>query len=367
MEEKIRRLVEWAKGNPQGPVSIHLDPTNRCNLRCRFCWQRSHERLGWLDRENELPERKLLEIVKEAAKLGVQDWLISGGGEPFVRTDTTTRVMVEIKKYRMWGDIITNGTLLKEKHIKNLVKAEWDVMRFSINSPYEQNHDFLVNGKGAFQRAINNIKLIQRWKEKLGKEKPTIGFNTVITSANYTEFPELVELLCELGGKILNVQTIILYSKEEEIWTLNEKQKKESQKYLRKAKRLAEKYGIRHNLDGYLEKDVLEKTIAMDGMTDLGMKELKKIKHPNPFVKSYCFEPYYLVTIRANGIVGSCRLFGDSGDSIHDKTLRDVWFGEYFNNARKTLLKGPQPFCSKCGSNEFLENRKIRLELMKWL
>lgn len=367
MEEKIKRLIEWAKGNPQGPISIHLDPTNRCNLRCRFCWQRSHERLGWIDRSHELSEKKLLEIVRDAAKLGVRDWLISGGGEPFVRRDTTTKIMVEIKKHKMWGDIITNGTLLQEKHIKAIVRAGWDVMRFSINSPYEEEHDFLVDGKGAFKRAINNIKLIQKWKERLKVKKPVIGFNTVINSVNYKRFPELVKLLNELGGKILNVQTIILYSKEEEIWTLNKKQKRDSQKYLRKAKRLAERYRIKHNLDSYLEKDVIEKTTAMDGIIKLGMKELKKINHPNPFVRSYCFEPYYLVTIRANGVVGSCRLFGDKGDNIHKKRLKEIWFGEYFNRARKILLKGPQEFCSKCGSNEFLENRRIRQELMKWL
>ena len=367
LEELIKRLVEWGRGNPQGPMSIHLDPSNRCNLRCRFCWQRSHERLGWLDTKHELPEKKLLEIVRDAATLGVRDWLISGGGEPFIRTDTTVRIMREIKKLGMRGDIITNGTLLHEKHIRAIVTSGWDVMRFSINSANEDEHDFMVDGKHAYRRAVNNIKSIQAFKQKLGKDKPVIGFNTVINSMNYRGFPELVELLHELGGEILNVQTIILYSEEEKIWTLSKEQQKDSQKYLKRAKSLAEKYRIRHNLDAYLERDVMEKTVKMDGMTELGMKELKSIKHENKFVKSYCFEPYYLVTIRANGIVGSCRLFGDKGDNIHHKRLKDIWFGEYFRRAREALLKGPQPFCSKCGSNEFLENRRLRRELMKWL
>jgi MoaA/NifB/PqqE/SkfB family radical SAM enzyme len=364
MEERIRRLVEWSKGNPQGPVSIHLDPTNRCNLKCRFCWQRSHERLGWLDRKHELSEKKLLEIVRDAASLGVIDWLISGGGEPFVRLKTTTRVMVEIKKYGMRGDIITNGMLLNEFYLTKIVRAGWDNMRFSVNAPIEEVHDFMVDKKGSFAQVIKNIKLLQKIKKKLGKENPQIGFNTVITSRNYFLFPELVELLHELGGTILNTQTIILYDTVEKIWSLNEEQRRDSLKYLRKAERKCKKYGIRTNLGKYIETEVIEKTTEMNKIVELGKKELKKIKSKNKFLHAFCYEPFYLVTIRANGIVGSCRLFGDQGDNIHNKTLKEIWFGDYFNRARKILLNGPQNFCCKCGSNEMLEQRDIRNELL---
>ncbi|MCD6371815.1 MAG: radical SAM protein [Candidatus Aenigmarchaeota archaeon] len=366
-EELIKRLALWAKGKPQGPISVHLDPTNRCNLRCRFCWQRSHERLGWIDREHELSEKKLLEIVRDAAKLGVRYWLISGGGEPFVRLSTTTKVMVEIKKYGITGDIITNGTLLNEKSIRRIVKAKWDIMRFSVNAPDPKIHDFMVDQKGAFERVIKNIKLIKKTKEKMGSDRPIIGFNTVITSKNYKLFPELVDLLHELGGEVLNTQTIILYDTREKIWSLNKRQKKDSIKYLKKAARKCKKYGIRTNLENYLSEEVIEKTTEMDAIVELGKKEVKKVKKSHPFLKVFCYEPFYLVTIRANGIVGSCRLFGDQGDNIHNKTLKEIWFGPYFENARKTLMKGPQHFCSKCGSNEMLEQQRIRDELSKIL
>ncbi|MEM5829485.1 MAG: radical SAM protein [Candidatus Aenigmatarchaeota archaeon] len=367
MEELIERLLEWGRGKTQGPLSIHLDPTNRCNLRCRFCWQRSHERFGWLDRKNELPEKKLLEVVREAAELKVKDWLISGGGEPFVRLSTTTKLMVEIKKHGMYGDIITNGTLLDEIHIRKIVEAGWDVMRFSVNAPDEKTHDFMVDCKRSYQKVIENIKTTQKIKKKLGKETPVIGFNTVITSKNYFLFPSLVDLLEELGGKILNVQTIILYDKVEKIWSLNEEEKKDSIKYLKEAAKKCKKYGIKTNLDSYTKEDVIEKTTEMDSIVELGKKEIKKVKSKNKLVKAFCYEPFYLVTIRANGTVGSCRLFGDKGDNLHTKTLKEIWFGEYFNKARATLLKGPQSFCSKCGSNEILEQIRIRNELVKVL
>lgn len=368
IEEKIRRLLEWSKGNPQGPISIHLDPTNRCNLRCRFCWQRSHERFGWLDRKNELIEKKLLSVVKEAAKLEVKDWLISGGGEPFVRTDTTVAVMKTIKKYGMWGDIITNGTIPQDRHIKQIVKCGWDAFRVSINAPTVEEHDFLVDRKGAFDRAVGNIKKMVELKKEFNTDKPEIGFNTVINRKNYPRMPGIIEFLHELGGTFINVQTIILYSKEEQKWSLGEEQRKDSQKYIKKAIGIANKLGIRTNLDNYLDKSVMRDSTEMDKMKDLGLGDIKKIEHPNKFVKTFCFEPFYLITIRSNGITGSCRLFGDKGDNITNKSLKEVWFGEYFNKARQLQISGDIPdFCSKCGSNEFLENRRIREELIKHL
>jgi MoaA/NifB/PqqE/SkfB family radical SAM enzyme len=223
----------------------------------------------------------------------------------------------------------------------------------------------MVDCKGAYKRVIKNIKLIQKIKREMKSEKPVVGFNTVITSKNYPFFPELVELLNELGGRIFNTQTIILYDTVEKIWSLNEEQKSASIKYLKKAAKLCKKYGIRSNLGNYLKKEVIEKTTEMNAIVELGKKEIKKIKSKNPFLRAFCYEPFYLVTIRANGIVGSCRLFGDSGDNIHNKSLKEIWFGNYFNRARKTLLRGPQAFCSKCGSNEMLEQKRIREELKK--
>jgi hypothetical protein len=46
--------------------------------------------------------------------------------------------------------------------------------------------------------------------------------------------------------------------------------------------------------------------------------------------------------------------------------LREIWFGEYFENARKSMLKRKLPkFCYKCNPSQVQENRKIREEIIK--
>ena len=358
-EEKIRRLTNWAKGEPQGPISIHIDPTNKCNLKCNFCWQRSHERMGLVDLKNELSEEKLLQITEEAAKLNVRDWLISGGGEPLVRYNTTIKIMKNIKQHGMVGDIITNGTNFQEKDIKELVRLGWERVRFSINGPDAKTHDYLVNKKGSFDKAITSFKLFEKYRAKFNQNSPELGFNTVINSVNYNKFPEIIELLHSLGGSLINTQTIILYSDKEKKWAINEDQRKEFQKYVKKSLKIAKKYKIKTNLKEYLNQELVESSNEVSQMKNVICKETEK-KHRN-FSDASCFEPWYLITIRANGIVGSCRLFGDSGVSTHNKSLKEVWFGEYFKKARQKLLNNNVPdYCKNCGANEFLENQKIR-------
>ncbi len=364
MEEIVKRLLMWSKEKKVGPISIHLDPTNRCNLRCRFCWQRSHERVGLVDKKNELSLQKLLSIVRESAELGVKDWLISGGGEPLVRMGTV-EVMKEIKKHGMHGDIITNGTLFTDKIAKDLVKAGWDRTRFSINAPDAELHDFLVDRKGAFSKAVRAIKQIKEYKREFRK-KTEIGFNTVINSYNYKKIPDLITFLHELGGELINLQTIILYSEKEKKYTLNEEQKKDLGRYLKRALKVARKYNIRNNIPNYFNQELVNKSTELSQMD----KMIKKKGKTNSFTDAYCFEPFYLVTIRANGIVGSCRLFGDEGANIHKKSLKGIWFGPYFEKARTRMLSNSLPeYCKNCGANEFTENKRIREELKqtKWI
>ncbi|MFB6088230.1 MAG: radical SAM/SPASM domain-containing protein [Candidatus Aenigmatarchaeota archaeon] len=358
---KLERLRKWKEGKPQGPISIHLDMTNRCNLKCKFCWQRSHERKGWINYENELSEEKLLDLVDEAKELGVKHWLLSGGGEPLLRTETAIKVMEKIKKLGMHGDIITNGTIPDRGDLKRLVLCGWDRIRFSINSYKATRHDFLVGKDRAFEKAVKNIIHLNRLKKKYNKNKPEIGFNTVINSENWNELHEIMRLLSELNGNLMNVQTIILYSEEEEKWTLTKKQKKMLPKYVKRANKIAIKNDIDTNVDQYLDRNLVDKSNEMDRMDEVIERERKKISGSNDFSTAYCYEPWYLMTIRADGTVGSCRLFGDDGVDIHNKSLEEVWFGDYFKGNREKLKRGePLDFCSKCGSNEFLENKGIR-------
>ena len=311
-----------------------------------------------LDTSHELSNERLLRLVDEAAALGAVDWLISGGGEPTVRP-VTFELMKRIKQRGMQGDIITNGTLLREEQLSSLVSLGWDSIRVSILGPDAETHDRLANAPGSFEKAMRALRTIARLKEDLGRDAPEIGFNTVLSSGNYMHLPEMVAVLAEFGGNNINTQTIILYSKEEEWTSLNEEQRKEFPRYAREAVYLAKKQGIRTNLGSYLDRDVAQRGAKFERIHELMDTPFEG------FLGNHCFEQFYLMTVRANGIVGSCRLFGDEGTSLHGQSLGEVWYGPYFTRAREQVLRHELfNYCRHCNANEYMENLKIRERLV---
>ena len=61
---------------------LRLSVTDRCNLRCRYCW--SCENMRFIPHENILSYEEMLTLIDIAANMGVQKIRLTGG-EPFVR------------------------------------------------------------------------------------------------------------------------------------------------------------------------------------------------------------------------------------------------------------------------------------------
>ena len=82
-----------------------------------------------------------------------------------------------------------------------------------------------------------------------------------------------------------------------------------------------------------------------------------------------CFEPFYNMIILPNGSVGPCSVFGGAGgDDCTSRSLHEIWYGEIFNSYRNGLMSGNLPrFCQHCCVAVFIENRRIRRKLMRYL
>ena len=79
-DEIAARIALWPTQGTQGPMTLELYPTLACNLSCRFCDTTERHQPP----VNELSKERLLQLVDEAADLGVQRVFILGGGEPLL-------------------------------------------------------------------------------------------------------------------------------------------------------------------------------------------------------------------------------------------------------------------------------------------
>ncbi|MFH8119401.1 MAG: radical SAM protein [Candidatus Aenigmatarchaeota archaeon] len=364
MDDKIERLKLWHK-KKAGPFLIEIWPTNRCNLKCVMCgtWakRKMMEKRGVeynpIDEiKNEVSEERLIELVKESKEMGAREFLITGGGEPFVRKATTLKLMNEIKNLNFFGNLNTNGTLLKKEDIREIVGIDWDMIMFSVDAPYAKLHDEIRGVKNCFKKVKENLLRIKKEKKKSRKDKPKVVFNTVLSNKIYDKIDKLIKLASEVGCEDITFIPLIPFDEEVKKLELSENQRSILNKKINEILRISEKLGVKTNLTQ------LNFFISSDKMDYMISKDIEN--SPRDIANSPCFEPFLHFLIKANGEATFCCMIENSPENIKEKSLREIWFGKYFDQQRRNFInKVVREECKFCVFTQFVKNREIRRKL----
>lgn len=368
MENKIKRLLDWSNNERPGPYSIEIWPTNRCNLKCKMCgtWarRREDEKSGIFynpeeESNNELSDELLMSITKTTIEMGAKRFLITGGGEPFVRKEITLEIMQKIKKNELFGNLNTNGSLLSENDIRKIVNIDWNMIMFSIDGPDAETHDYIRGVKGAFERTYKNLKKIQMLKEKLNKEVPKIVFNTVITNRNYEKIEDIIKLADDVGCEDITFIPLIAYDETIEKLKLNDSESRKLQNSIKELISLSNNLSINTNLED-IRKEGIESS------NDMNNKIMKMIdSSPNDnIIFSPCYQPFLHLLIKPNGDVSCCCMMESFQDNLKKNNLREIWYGKIFNKMRQNFLNKKIPDdCKTCVLSQYVNNRDIRKNL----
>ncbi len=132
------------------PWAILIDPTGRCNLRCKGCWAAEYDKSQDMDYET------LNRVMTEAENAGVNFFVISGG-EPTVRMDD----LISLAKAHDESvfHVFTNGTLITKERAQQF--AEVGNMTFAISLEGFEKQTDARRGKGVFKKvmqAMDNLK-----------------------------------------------------------------------------------------------------------------------------------------------------------------------------------------------------------------
>jgi MoaA/NifB/PqqE/SkfB family radical SAM enzyme len=114
------------------PVSLlkklYIEPTNQCNLTCRTCIRNT-----WDEPMGQMSEDTFKKITKRLKDFSPLPTVIFGGfGEPLHHPHIADMV-AEIKALGAPVELITNGTLLKEKLARELMATGIDVIWLSLD------------------------------------------------------------------------------------------------------------------------------------------------------------------------------------------------------------------------------------------
>ncbi len=158
------KRVPYRLGYIELPVLSELALTNRCNIRCRFCYGscRCTSRSG-VNRKSEVVDsaelstrdfKRVLNIIRlDAGVPGVS----FTGGEPMLREDIYELIRYATRKLNMRVNLITNGTLITSKTAIKLKRAGLASAQVSIESPDADIHDALTCVPESHNRSVAGL------------------------------------------------------------------------------------------------------------------------------------------------------------------------------------------------------------------
>ena len=168
----------------QSPKIMFIRVIENCNANCFMC-NYARETNG-----KELTELEFNNLIKEMKKSEYQ--LIKfTGGEPLLHKGLKNFIKIsKINGYKT--SIITNGYLLNNKY-KYLIYSGLDHITISLDSNKPEVHDKIRGINGLYNKIINSIKEIKKYKSNV-----KIRINTVGSYLNIFDLIDIYKLLSEL-------------------------------------------------------------------------------------------------------------------------------------------------------------------------
>jgi radical SAM protein with 4Fe4S-binding SPASM domain len=180
MEFSPEEIAECRKQN--GLLSLELELSRVCNLRCIYCYASSGTAL-----ENELSVAEIQDVIEQAVALGVKKIIILGGGEPLLYPHLFEVIDCILEK-KLVVDLFTNGLTLTDSIAAKLYERGVGVV-LKMNSRRAEVQDYLAGKQGTFTAICSGLKALQQ--AGYPDEGHPLGVETIICNQNYDELPDL--------------------------------------------------------------------------------------------------------------------------------------------------------------------------------
>jgi MoaA/NifB/PqqE/SkfB family radical SAM enzyme len=178
----IRAAASNGLAGRPSPLILLLEPSERCNARCPFCYH-------WREQAGpELSREEVARILKEAWDLGCR-FLYLSGGEPTIHPDTAG-TLCEARRLGFATSMTTNGSNLAAA--LPALAPFLDAVTVSIDFAGEA-HDRLRGIPGLFRAAVDGLALAHRLKL-------ATRINMNLCPANAEEVAPLIELARGVGA-----------------------------------------------------------------------------------------------------------------------------------------------------------------------
>ncbi len=185
-----RSVAEMGLTVPQRwimPLFVVWNFTNRCNLKCRHCYQNSTHK----EADGELTRKEKLEQIDYFGRHYVA-MIAFAGGEPLLSADLEP-ALERCKYYGIHTSLATHGGLLTKERCRRLAKAGLKYVEVSLDSTDPEKHDRFRGVAGMWRQSVEGIKNV------VATDGLRAGLAMCVTQENLHEVEAMIEFAVELG------------------------------------------------------------------------------------------------------------------------------------------------------------------------
>jgi len=179
--------------------AAYVNPTERCNLNCSYCYLPEEMRKSGIDMGEEkliAALEKLLAHFRKALPDGVKPQLIFHGSEPMVAREAVFAAIARFSDDFRFG-IQTNATLLDDEAIAFLRRHRVGI-GLSLDAPTAETANRTRKnwqGNGYYDQVVGVIKKLVDY--------PALNVITTVTTANVHTMKEMVDFYHGLGVRVV--------------------------------------------------------------------------------------------------------------------------------------------------------------------
>jgi len=288
------------------PISISIEPTTSCNLRCPEC----PSGLRSFTRPTGMLKKELFKSVIDQLAPTLSYLIFYFQGEPFLNPALLDMVHYASNK-KIYTATSTNAHYLNEEAARKTVESGLDRLIISIDGTTQDTYQSYRVG-GRIDKVIEGTQNILKWKKELKSKTPHVIFQFLVVRPNEHQIDEVKTLAQTLGVDEVKLKTAQIYDYKNgsDLIPLNEK-------YSRYKKNSNGTYAIRN------------------GLLD------------------HCWKMWHSCVITWDGKVVPCCFDKDAhfvlGD-LNKNSFREIWQGEKYNQFRNSLFtsRSEIEMCRNC-------------------
>lgn len=288
------------------PISMAIEPTTACNLRCPECPSglRSFTRpTGKLDVG--LFKKIMTEVSPHLMYL-----TFYFQGEPYLNPEFLEMVKIA-SQHKIYTTTSTNAHFLDDKNAKRTVESGLNRLIISIDGSSQETYES-YRKEGDLTKVLEGTKNIVRWRKKLNSKNLKVVWQFLVVKPNEHQIPEVKALAKEYGVDKVAFKTAQIYDYKngsDLIPTID--------KYSRYKKESDGSYSIKNELEDKCWKMWNSCVITWDGQ-----------------VIPCCFDK------------DASHSFGN----VSNESFKDIWFSRQYQNFRNALLtsRSKIEICKNC-------------------